>query len=69
LTRIIRFTDLIARSGLDPQQQRNEHGRLSRVATDLFGEKRWPIENWQGRAEMLYRMGGTVAAWWRKIRV
>ena len=70
----VTFTDVLARSGLSEQQQRNEHSRLSRVAAELFGEKRWPIENWQGstprsggKAEMLYRMSGTVAAWWIEL--
>jgi hypothetical protein len=69
----ITFTELIARSGLPEQQQRNEHARLSRITAELFGEKRWPIENWQGnaptaggKAEMMYRMSGTVAAWWHR---
>lgn len=70
----VKFTAVLARSGLDEVQQRNEHARMSRVTSELFGEKRWPIENWQGstdatsgRAEMLYRMGATVAAWWEDI--
>ncbi|MCE6999873.1 hypothetical protein LZG04_34425 [Saccharothrix sp. S26] len=70
----VTFTALIARSGLPEQQQRNEHARMSRVAADLFGEKRWPIENWQGatpptggKAEMMYRMHHTVAAWWAEL--
>jgi hypothetical protein len=70
----VTFTELVARSGLSDQQQRNEHARLSRVSADLFGQKTWPIENWQGnapadggKAETIYRMGSTVAAWWLKL--
>lgn len=68
----VTYSAVLARSGLDPMQQKNEHARLSRVATELFGDKRWPIENWQGpltsaggKAEMIYRMPAEVAAWWR----
>ncbi|MEV5864834.1 hypothetical protein AB0L83_34725 [Streptomyces sp. NPDC052071] len=67
----VTFTSLIERSGLDERQQRNEHARLSRLASELFGEKRWPIENWQGgynthsgKSEMLYRMDPQIAEWW-----
>lgn len=64
----VTFSELIAYSGLDSRQQSNEHARMSRIAADLFGSKRWPIENWQGSAgEMIYRMRGEVAAWWRDI--
>ena len=70
----VRFSELVEHSGLPAKQQSNEHARLSRVSTDLFGQKKWPIQNWQGPpaasgqpAEMVYRMGGTVAAWWREI--
>ena len=73
-TDVVSFDDIVQRSGLSDQQQRNEHARLSRVSSELFGEKRWPIQNWQGpvrpatgRAEMLYRMGPTVAMWWREL--
>lgn len=41
----VTFTKLIAYSGLDLRQQANEHGRRSRIAAELFCEKRWPIEN------------------------
>lgn len=67
----VTFTALTKRSGLDERQQRNEHARLSRIAGELFGEKRWPIENWQGgyntesgKSEMLYRMDPQIAEWW-----
>ncbi|MFJ1550715.1 hypothetical protein [Streptomyces sp. NPDC088246] len=70
----VTFTEVLERSGLDERQQRNEHARLSRVAAELFGEKRWPIENWQGsyngnsgKSEMLYRMDPQVADWWRGL--
>ncbi len=70
----VTFTELIQRSGLDERQQRNEHARLSRVAAELFGAKRWPVENWQGghdsekgKAEMIYRMDTVVAEWWRAL--
>ncbi|HEY4453776.1 MAG TPA: hypothetical protein VGN81_05635, partial [Pseudonocardiaceae bacterium] len=55
----VTFTELIRRSGLDERRQRNEHARLSRIAAELFGEKRWPLEAWQsgtpnadGKSEM-----------------
>ena len=70
----VTFTEVLERSGLNERQQRNEHARLSRVAAELFGEKRWPIENWQGsynddsgKSEMLYRMDPQVADWWRSL--
>jgi hypothetical protein len=61
------------RSGLDEKQQRNEHARMSRVSTSLFGAKRWPFRAWQGpaiaggKAGMVYRMDVTVAQWWTEI--
>lgn len=68
----ITFTDLINASGLDEQQQRNEHARMSRISAELFGSKVWPIENWQGqpttrggREEMRYRMPMAAGRWWR----
>jgi hypothetical protein len=70
----VTFSAVVERSGLEDTQQRNEHARLSTVTTQLFDKKRWPIEYWQGspdadtgKAQMLYRMGGTVAGWWREI--
>jgi hypothetical protein len=64
----VTFSELIAHSGLDAKQQSNEHARMSRIAADLFGGKRWPIENWQGSAgEMIYRMTAEIAVWWREI--
>ena len=72
---VVTYTQVLDVSGLAEMQQRNEHARMSRIAAELFGEKRWPIENWQGgadstaggKAEMRYRMGATVAGWWREI--
>jgi hypothetical protein len=30
----------------------------------IFGGKRWPIENWQGSSgEMIYRMREEIAVW------
>ena len=69
----VSFEEVLARSGLTPLQQRNEHAVLSRTAARLFGEKRWPIENWQsgpgteGKTSVLYRMPGTIGEWWHKI--
>jgi hypothetical protein len=64
----VTYAELLERSGLDEQQQRVEHARLSRIATDLFGEKRWPIDNWQGgRDEKLYRMDPQIAEWWNDL--
>jgi hypothetical protein len=70
---VVTYRELLDRSGLAEMQQRNEHSRLSRVSTELFGEKRWPIENWQGgagpdgHAEMRYRMSPKVSAWWNQL--
>ncbi|WP_433207068.1 hypothetical protein ACQP00_40655 [Dactylosporangium sp. CS-047395] len=64
----VTFGELLAHSQLDQQQQRNEHARMSRIASELFGAKRWPIENWQGSSdEMIYRMPDGIAAWCRNI--
>lgn len=70
----VRYSDVLAASGLDALQQKNEHARLSRITGELFGDKRWPIENWQGSpvepdgpAEMIYRMPATIAGWWHEI--
>lgn len=70
----VTFTEVLQRSRLDERQQRNEHARLSRIAAELFGAKRWPIENWQssydgdkGKAEMIYRMDAQVADWWSDL--
>lgn len=54
------FDDVLARSGLTPKQQGNEHA--SRLAFELFETTFWPIQTWQGsgsggsRAQMNYRM-------------
>lgn len=68
----VTFSEVLERSGLTERQQRNEHARMSRLAAELFGAKRWPIENWQGppqtttgREEMLYRIHPTIATWWK----
>lgn len=68
------FTEVLVRSGLDERQQGNEHARMSRVSSELFGSKTWPIENWQGpptaqggKDEMRYRMPMTVGTWWRHV--
>ncbi|MBC6451324.1 hypothetical protein [Actinokineospora xionganensis] len=72
---VVRFSEILAVSGLDAVQQGNEHARISRVSKTLFGEGMWPIEKWQGspgkngeKAEMLYRAGSTVSEWWREIQ-
>lgn len=70
----VTFTEILQRSGLPERQQSNEHAALSRISTQLFKEKRWPIENSQGgidgttgKAEMLYWMDSRVAEWWLEI--
>ncbi len=70
----VTFSEVLKQSGLTEQQQRNEHARMTRVTRELFGSKTWPIEAWQGSpqtgggpAEMVYRMGGTVARWYRML--
>ena len=68
------FSEVTARSGLSPKQQGNEHARMSRVASDLFGQRIWPVTCWQGPvaesgvAEMCYRMDPRVAEWWKAVR-
>lgn len=66
------YADVLAASGLDEMQQRNEHARLSRICGEMFGTSRGPIESWQGPprvdgARMIYRMHTTIAAWWREL--
>ncbi|MFF4166303.1 hypothetical protein [Streptomyces sp. NPDC001741] len=70
----ITFKEVLQRSGLPERQQSNEHAALSRIAGQLFKEKRWPIENSQGssnsktgKAEMLYWMDSRIAEWWREV--
>jgi len=69
----VTFSAVTAHSGLSSMQQRNEHARMSRVTAEIFGTKRWPIENWQGPAgptghsEMLYRMDPAIAEWWKDL--
>jgi hypothetical protein len=70
---VVTFDQIRERSGLTSLAQRNEHAALGRMANRLFGEKRWPIENWQGapphggRAVMQYRMTATISEWWTRI--
>ena len=69
---VVTYNEVLQRSGLSTKQQGNEHARLSRVTAEMFGEKRWPIENWQGSpgpngAEMQYRMSATIAEWFRDL--
>lgn len=76
----VAFSDLLARSGLSPVQQRNEHARLTAVGVQIFGERRWPIEYWtrksEGRStwgeeqktERHYRMDLIIVRWWFEIR-
>ncbi|MDQ6947253.1 MAG: hypothetical protein M3256_13520 [Actinomycetota bacterium] len=65
---VVAFSEIVRASGLEPRQQANEHARLSRVTHDLFKRKTWPIENWQhADGEMRYRMGATIAGWWREL--
>ena len=68
----VTFKDVLARSELGERQQRSEHARMTRIARELFNDKSWPIENFQGPptehgAQMVYRMGETVAGWWQEI--
>jgi len=69
----VTFNDVLARSGLGELQQRSEHARMTRIAKELFNDKCWPIENFQGPptaahgAQMVYRMGARVASWWEEI--
>lgn len=66
---VVAFPELVDRSQLSDRQQANEHARLSRLTRELFGQKTWPIENWQSSRDglMHYRMDKTVAGWWSEI--
>jgi hypothetical protein len=64
------YEEVLHRSGLSDQEQRNDHTRLSWATKKLFrGGKRWPLD-WQQAAngEMRYRMPTKVSRWWQDIR-
>lgn len=67
----VTYQEVLRRSGLPDQQQRNDHTRLSWATKKLFidGGKRWPLD-WQQAAngEMRYRMSAKIAQWWKDIR-
>lgn len=67
---IVTFQGVLARSGLTEREQSSDHSRLSWATKRLFdGEKRWPVDNWQGvDGEMHYRMPTLIAQWWRALR-
>jgi hypothetical protein len=68
----VSFEQVRSASGLTAQEQRNHHARITRVAAKVCGETRWPIQSWQsaagpdGKVDTHYRMGATVAEWWRE---
>lgn len=64
---VIGYHQVRQRSGLKEMDQRNAHGRLSRVSRELF-DVGWPIEGWQASDEMKYRMSPVVAMWWKEMR-
>lgn len=69
----VTYRELLDRSGLSDQEQRNDHTRLSWATKQIFPEgKRWPLDWQQGTAmspgEMQYRMPTKVAHWWQDIR-
>lgn len=37
------FSEVTARSGLSDKRQGNEHARMSRIASDLFNQRIWPV--------------------------
>jgi hypothetical protein len=66
---IVTFREVLARSGLTEKEQGNDHSRLSWATKRLFGEKKWPVDNWQATdGEMHYRMPTLIAQWWRALR-
>jgi hypothetical protein len=66
----VAYQDVLERSGLSEQQQRNEHARLTKLATALFGRRTWPVQAWQQASDgvMRYRMPTKVAEWWTDVR-
>jgi hypothetical protein len=66
----VTYQEVLHRSGLSDQEQRNDHTRLSWATKRLFfpGGKRWPLD-WQQAAngEMRYWMPAKVARWWQDI--
>jgi len=65
----VTYQEVLNRSGLPDQEQRNDHTRLSWATKQLWGHKMWPLE-WQQAAngELRYRMPTKIAHWWRDIR-
>lgn len=65
------YTKIVQRAGHPAWVQNNAHKTLSNATRNIFTEKRWPVENKQGRArhdngvaEMIYRMDPRMALWW-----
>jgi hypothetical protein len=66
---IVTFQEVLKRSGLSEKEQGSDHSRLSWATKRTFGEKRWPVDNWQAAdGEMHYRMPTLIAQWWQTIR-
>jgi len=65
----VSYQEVLRRSGLTDQEQRNDHSRLSWAAKELFGNKRWPVD-WQQPAsgDLRYRMPAKIAQWWLALR-
>lgn len=64
----IKFTEVVARSGLPARQVAAELGAMSKLSRKLFdGRKIWPLRWWQDATDNItrYVMHRRVAEWWR----
>lgn len=63
------YDKVVERAGTSSRQVANELARMSRLTTNRFGSKQWPLEAWQASSgKMHYRMPSAIADWWRSIR-
>jgi hypothetical protein len=63
----IKFTEVVARSGVPARQVAAELGAMSKLSRKLFdGRKIWPLRWWQDATDNItrYVMQRRVAEWW-----
>jgi hypothetical protein len=64
----VKFTEVVAKSGLPPRQVAAELGAMSKLSRKLFnGRKIWPVRWWQDASDNItrYVMQRGIAEWWR----
>lgn len=61
----VRYGEVLKDAGVPDRQARSDLGAMTKITTIMFGERRWPVRNWQASdGIMTYVMPDEIAKWW-----